>query len=302
MRCLIAPALALVLGIGHAVAADPAPKTFDPKDPISAVMTPVTLLRSNDFKGFYELMPAEDKAKAETEWKASQAKAAAGGDMGDQGQMAEFNAFLAKCLAPNAVETLYAEAEPKLADINPQEISQQLQMFSGMVPMMAMQQGGQQDPQKQQFVTALGGMMLGASQWILTAGLEDKAKLRQAITHLVAGAKGLGVKEVKELQALPLDQFLGRLGPVVKEMKAAAAIYDIQADPFLDSVKATAQGDGNERTLAVAFTAFGKPYTLPVKVELKDGHWVVSQKNAKAMSMGPMGGMGNDPAMPLDPK
>lgn len=310
MRRFIAPALALVLGMSAVVAADPAPKLPDPKDPTSAIMTPVALLRSNDFKGFYELMPAEDQAKAQAEWDKARTETAAGKaseGKDSEGKMAEFNAFMAKCLAPDAVDQLMLEAEPKLVDMKPDEVSQGLQMMGAMLPMMAMQgQGGKKaDPEQQQLMGAVGGMMMDASQWVLTAGIDDPKKLRSAIEKLVAGAKALGVKDSKDLQALPLDEFLGRLGPVVKEMKAALAIYDLQLDPLLDSVKATAKGEGNERSLAVSFKAFGKPYALPVKVELKDGHWMVSPKNAKGLPGGnPMGGDagGENPAMPMDPK
>ena len=54
----------------------------------------------------------------------------------------------------------------------------------------------------------------------------------------------------------------------------------------------------------MSFTAFGKPYALPVKVELKDGHWMVSPKNTKGFGGNPMGGDmgGENPAMPMDPK
>jgi len=305
MRRLIAPALALVLGMSSLVAVDPAVKLPDPKDPTSAIMTPVTLLRSNDFKGFYALMPAEDQAKAKAEWDKARTETAAGQE--SEGQMAEFNAFLAKCLAPDAVDQLMKEAEPKLADMKPEEVSQGLQMMGAMLPMMAMQgQGGKKaDPEQQQLMGAVGGMMMDASQWVLTSGIDDPKKLRSAIEKLVAGAKALGVKDSKDLQGLSLDEFLGRLGPVVKEMKAALAVYDLQLDPLLDSVKATAKGNGNERSLAVSFTAFGKPYALPVKVELKDGHWMVSPKNTKGLPGGnSMGGdLGDEnPGMPMDPK
>lgn len=303
-RILSATLLATCLWSG-AAAADAPKASIDPKAPESAVLIPVQLLRANDFKGFFDAMPAEDQAKAKAEWEAGRAK---------QGQdakgMAEANEFLAKLLAPGAVAALMAEAEPKLKEMNPQELSQGLQMVGMMLAMAQMQQpqdGKKQDPAAQAAMAALGGILTDASQWVLTAGLEDPAKCRKAIERLVAGAKALGVKDVKDLQALPLDQFLARLSPLVKELKAAAAVYDVQFDAFLDSVKAKGGGAAKEgkTPLEVTFTAFGKPYTLPVQVVQKDGHWVLSPDATKPLkSMMPaapgMGGEGMGMPLPTD--
>lgn len=307
MRRLLAPLLLAGLMAG-ASAADLKP-VADPSRPESAILLPVQLLRANDFKGFYDAMPAADKAKAQAEW----AKAASKEAEGKKGEhLDEINDMLAKLLAPNAVETLMAEARPKLAEMKPQEISQGMQMIGMMLAMSQMQQpqdGKKPDPASKAAMAALGGILTDASQWVLTAGINDEAKCRKAIERLVAGAKTLGVKDVRELQALPLDQFLARLSPLVKEAKAAAGVYDVQIDAFLDSVKVTASpAKEGKSTLQVSFASFGKPYTVPVEVMQKDGHWVVNPKAAKPLAgMLPMGGADADadevePAMPAAPQ
>lgn len=309
MRRFLAPLLVASLSAAT-FAADVKPVT-DPGKPESAILLPVQLLRANDFKGFYDAMPAEEKAKAQAEW----AKAAAKGGEGKKGEhLDEINATLAKLLAPNAVDQIMAEAKPKLAEMNPQEISQGLQMVGMMLAMSQMQQQGQngqkQDPTSKAAMAALGGVLTDASQWVLTAGINDEAKCRKAVERLAAGAKALGVKDVRELQTLPLDQFLARLTPLVKEAKAAAAVYDVQVDAFLDSVKVAA-GPVKEGKSILQVTAllFGKPYTVPVEVLQKDGHWIVNPKAAKPLAGAlPLGGMGADdadeaePAMPVAPQ
>jgi len=292
MRKICVPALLAVLTFGAAPvttlrAADTVEAAAAAGTPESAILLPVKVLRGNDFKGFYQLLPPEDKAKAEADWKKAQADRQAGAKPKDT---SEINALLAKLLAPDAVDQLMKETEPKLAQANPQELSQGLQMAAGFLPMMLGQPQPGQTPEQAKSKQALGAMLQGmltdASGWILTAGINDPKKLRSATEHLVAGAKALNVKNVEELQALSFEEFLGRLGPLVKEAKLAAGVYDVQVDGFLDSVKAVAKpalpgAAADERALDVSFTAFGKPYTVPVTVLKKGTNWIISPKNGE---------------------
>ena len=290
---LVPAVLALVAwGTAPVIMAADAPKPtiiagVDSATPESAILVPVRVLRANDFSGVYALLSPEEKTKAAAEWKKAQDQAKTGAKEKDVNQL---NELLGKLLSPTAVDDLFKEAEPKLATINPQETSQALQMAAGFLPMMLGQAQPGQTPEqtknKQALAAMLQGMLTDASGWVLTAGINDPKKLRSAIESLVAGAKALGVKNAAELQALPFEEFIGRLGPIVKQAKTAAGVYDVGIDAFLDSVKATATqaaagAAANERALSVSFTAFGKPYTFPVTVLQKDGHWIISPKNGE---------------------
>ena len=313
MRRFCIPVLLAVIAYGGTSpilsAAQVEPAVVATAAPEQAVLQPVKVLRGNDFKGFYALLPPEDKAKAEADWKKAQADAKAGGREKD---VSEINALMAKLLAPDAVDTLMKENEPKLSAINPQETSQALQMAAGFLPMMFGQPQPGQTPEQAKNKQMLGAMLQGiltdASGWVLTAGINDPVKLRAATERLVAGAKALGVKNVEELQALSFEDFLGRLGPLVKEAKAAAAVYDVQVDQFLDSVKALPKEGvagiaADERALDVSFSAFGKPYVMPVVVVKKGPSWVISPRNAEQFGamkqmMPGMGGGGDEGGMP----
>ncbi len=292
---LIVPALLTLAAWGvtpvvHAADAAPKPLVIagvDSSTPESAILLPAKILRANDFRGIYDMLPQEDKAKVTAEWKKAQEQAKEGGK---EKEIGELNQLLAKLLSPTAVNDLFAEAEPKLATINPQEMAQGLQMAAGFLPMMLGQAQPGQTPEqtksKQALAAMLQGILTDASGWVLTAGINDPKKLRSAIEHLVAGAKALGVKDSAELQKLSFEEFISRVGPIVKEAKSAVGVYDIGIDAFLDSVKATAApvAAGTvvaERALTVSFTAFGKPYSFPATVVLKDGHWILSPKNGE---------------------
>jgi len=320
MRCLLVPSLAAILALSVSlgaaetvvtpVIAAQAPAAIDPATPESAVLLPARVLRDNDFKAFFLSLPGDEQDKARTDWAAAQqaAKAAATGQPGAPNPQDGINAVLARLLAPGAVDALLAEAEPQLAQMNPQELSQGLAMTAGFLPMML---GGQQgaaakDPGNVKRIAALQGLLTDASQWVLTAGLNDKAKLKEALGHLVAGAQALGAKDFSELQALPLEDFLARLSPLIKEVKAALRVYDIEVDAFLASVTATADAPAadappGQRTITVSIKAFGKPYSFPLTVERSGQHWILSPSNA-APFKGPAGGgdEAGGPAAPVE--
>jgi hypothetical protein len=289
-------------------ATTPAPTTITASavgaKPESAVLLPVQVLLSNDFRGFYSLLPAADQAKAEAQWKQAQQQAKANGKQAD---LAEIDQTLARLLAPDALDSLTKEYEPKLNEVNPQDLSQSLKMAAMFVPMMLAQPQPGQTPEQAQakklLSDTLAGILTDASTWVLTAGVNDPKKLRGALEHLIAGAKGLGVTQVADLQALSFGDFLGRLAPLIKEAKLAAAVYDLQIDQFLGSITAKAAepaagASPDERTLTVTFTAFGKPYSFPVQVMKQGGAWIISPKNTESLNsmrgMMPMGGEGND--------
>lgn len=330
MRRLIAPSLiGLLAWSGTVVSAADAPPAPTPApaataagslataaaavvtaNPASAVLLPVQVLLSNDFKGFYTLLPAEDKAKAEAQWQQAQLQAKNGQRQSD---IADVDALLARLLAPDALDALTKEYEPKLADVNPQDLSQSLKMAGMFVPMLLGQPQPGATPEqikaKKLLSDSLASMLNDASSWVLTAGLNDPKKLRAALEHLIAGAKGLGVTKVADLQALSFADFLGRLSPLIKETKLAAGAYDIQVDQFLASITAVAAdpvaanpGPGaspDERTLSVTFNAFGKPYSFPVQVVKQGAAWIISPKNTEQLNamrgMMPLGG-GDDNA------
>ncbi|MBA2479357.1 MAG: hypothetical protein H0V44_01745 [Planctomycetes bacterium] len=294
MRIIFAVLAMLALTTVASSAATP----VDPASPEAAVLLPVQVLRKNDFKAFFASLPAEDQAKAQAQWKEAQVNPKAK-------DTKQFNDTMTMLLAPDAVDQLMAQAEPKLQEMDPQQMSQGLMMISGLLPMLIQQSQMQNqkagakpmDADMQKSIAMIQSLMNDASQWVLTSGINDPNKLRTAIEHVVAGAKALKVADAAEMQALQLTEFLDRLGPMVQEVKQALAVYDLQVDPFLDSFTAKSAGEGDKRVLTVGFTAFGNPYEMPVKVENKGGTWSVSPENNSGLNdlqkmMG--GGAGGD--------
>ena len=289
-RFLLTATIVTVAGV-TAPAADPV-VTVDPSTPESAVLLPVQALRANDYKTTYDALPADQKAAYDAKWKAQ-------GDTANPKDDAQFDATLAKLLAPDAVDSLTKEYSPKLAnpELAPEKLSQNLMTFSAILPMMAGAGQPGQPPAAggpmSALIPQLQGLLRDAAAWVPTAGINDTTHLHDAIAHIVAGTKALGFTSAKQMRALSLDDFLGHLGAATKEFKLAIGTYNAPVDTFLDGVTAKAEpGDGDHRILDVGFILFSKPYSAPVKVDKADGHWEISPDNKESMGgLGMLGGM-----------
>ncbi len=249
----------------------------DPSSPEAPILLTAKALKDNDFKQFFLSLPAADQAQAEKSWKDAQTNPAA-----KDGK--EFDDAMAKLLAPDAVDQLMTQVEPQLKAFDPQQTSQMMMMMSGFLPML-LQNGPDGKPKAltpelKHTITMLQSIITDAAQWIPTANVNDPEKLRSAFGHIVAAAKALDIKDTKALRALPLTEVLGRVGPLVKELKQALAVYDLQADDFLGSITAKSAGEGDTRTLTVGFKAFGRGYETPITVERQGTKWVLSKDNA----------------------
>ncbi len=317
MRRFLAPSLAAVLiagGVAPLSAADAgapgaaAAAAVSDASPESAVLAVAQVLRSNDLKGFFAKLPATEQAKAKADWVKTQEKMRANPNDPDAGS---FERMIDQLVAPDAEQKMLAEAEPKLHTIDPQELSQQMGMAAAFLPMMLQQPQPGMTTEQAKNRQALGGVLTGVIQdmagWVLEAGIDSPDKLKLAVHALAEGGKALNVKSGAELRALPFEQFLERMSPMLVHGKAAAAVYGIEVDKFLESVTAKASGTGDARSLQVGFTAFGRAHELPLPVVKKDGKWVVKEDAFGAFKQmlgggpgmgGPgMGGPGGGPDM-----
>ncbi len=251
--------------------------SVDPTSPEAAILLPVQVLRSGDAGGAVAALPEAQLAEAKAKWESSKTNATAS-------DTKEFDAMLTKILAPNAVDNLMKEIETKLAEFHPAEVQQKLNAISVLLPMLIPNDAKTQTAALKAQGAMLTTMIQDVAAWIGTAGLDDRAKIKTALTALVDGAKKTGITSAADLHALTFVQALGKLPPLLAGLKKSLSVFDLQVDNFLDSVKAVPQGTGDQRTLNVTFSAFGHSHTLPVEVEKKpDGTWQVSPKNAERL-------------------
>jgi hypothetical protein len=274
-----------------------AAQTPDPKSPEVVVAAATSLLQAKDMVAAFAALPKDLQDAMAAEYAANQKT------LVDPKKDRQFDDFLARMLADGAVEQIVADAKPGLEEYDPTQVTMQLQMGGGMLGMMLQKPApGQKkpDPVLAAYGQAIQGLSAAAAAWIPEADLASEEKLRTAAGHVVAAVKALKITTAAELRALPLNDLLGRLGPAVGELKAAATAYGVDADAFLASLKVTSVDKGADKALTIAFTAFDTPVSLPLDLERNPaGGWTIAKpfaaKFAAVFGGGMGGGMGSGP-------
>ncbi len=231
----------------------------------------VKALRGNDLAALYRALTSEQRRMSDNTWSIQAATPDADGDK-------QLNSGLGLLLSPTAVDLLVAQAEPDLATLNPQDLVIGLQQVGGFLALAGSQPKQPGDAPALDFI-ALQGFLADIGGWLPLAGINDAAKLRKAVEHVVAGARLLGVKNALEVRALKTEEVLHRLSAALAEVKAALLIYGLDANALLDSgsIAAAADGSGEQRSVTVGFTAFGHPHHIPVKMVRKEDAWTFAE-------------------------
>lgn len=269
--------LALLMTATLAVGAAETP--VQPGSPEATVAIPAQALRSNDLISLFKTVPAEKQAQMREAWKQAAVNATAQ-------DKAEFDEKFGMLLEDGAVDRLMMMVEPQLKQMNLAELAGGVQMVGGMLAMQVAQKDQAMGQTLQQFAMDL-------AQWLPESKLDDPVIMRKALTAVCTAAKAMGAKNSDEMLALPLDEFLTRLGGAVKEAKQAFTAYGIDVDGFLDSVAlSNVQGTGERRTAELGMTLFGKPYRFPVTlVQDASGTWTFDGSQLEQMApMMPFGG------------
>jgi hypothetical protein len=253
-------ALSLLVA-GWGTAADPAPAADSPE---SAILAPIQALRQNDVLAIFKALPDSDQQEAEKSWAENQAKPP--GSPED----AKVDQTLMMLGMPNAVDMLMLQVEPKLKEVDPNQLAFQIQMGAGMVGMMLAQK-----PEGMPFAEAIQGIATDLVAWLPKSGINDPAKAREALTQVVAAVNSYEIKDSAGLRALSLNEVLDRTGKALKQLKQGFAVYGCDLDAFLDSVEVKdVKTEGDKATGTLQFVVLGKPRTLPLKLVRKDGRWV----------------------------
>jgi hypothetical protein len=127
---------------------------------------------------------------------------------------------------------------------------------------------------------AYQGLISALGDWAAKAPLTDKDKATAFAGELSAAVEALGIKTGNDLTATTVSDLITKLGESVHHLKTGLALFELQADAALDTVKLSdvkpigSAGDTVSATLHV--TALGSDRTLALKFVKKDGHWNVA--------------------------
>ena len=265
----------------------PAPASAPAADPAAAFVSAwIDGLRRNDLAGAFRQLPPTRQAELTAGWHEGLARPDRFRDMlidRQVGALTDGNAaresarFLAGALGQFGRTALGERPTAPAPGADGQR--DRAAGFQGMLTANALSglvQAVLADGLETRQVDCLEGLFADSATWAAGARLDDPARHEAAATHLLAFGSALGVTTAADLGALDLPQLLTRAGSGLPALKQALAALGLDLDAALASATATGEASaGESRVVVLAFTAFGKPRELPLKLAPAGGGWSV---------------------------
>jgi hypothetical protein len=183
---------------------------------------------------------------------------------------AEFAEKLAKVTAPDAVDLLMAEIEPKLIEARPQVPGALLMGFGAMQMAVASPDSELTDEQR----AALESALPGIQGWATSTDFLSSSTLRDALTLLTDAARRSGITSIDQLKAMPLEDVLDRASTVLVAAKDAVRLYGIDLDAVADSLRVEVlKIDGSTARVRTTVTVFEVPVWTDHDLVLVEGRW-----------------------------
>jgi hypothetical protein len=261
------------------------------KDPVTATKDIAAALRANDFDRLSHIVvPPDLYTKLEARFKEEAAKRAKPTDE----ERKQFADGVAKFTAPDAEEKLFAEIQPKLAEVGPQ-IPMMVGMFGGIAG-QGIQQSTTMSPAEKTQATAI---LTAITKWATTAPLSDPAKAKEAIKVVVKTARDLKLTTLDDAQSLSFQQTMQKSGIFFGGVRSVLAVYGFDTDKMLASVDAKKKSEsGDTAVVTVTYTLLDTPVTSDVDMVKRDGRWYSADaiKNVENMLAKPVAAAPVEPA------
>jgi len=238
--------------------------------PEAAVQESVQLIKDGNFGGFWKhALPPADYTQMRADW----SQLHLDHRPITEAERARFTETMQKLTAPNAETQLYAELQPKLAQMQKQ-YQDQIPVMIGVGQAIASTGIAQSktltEAQKKQANDVLAALL----PWAQKAPWFDQAKAKQAVTVVVGTARQLDLKSPDELRTLDFDAAMKKYAQVFGGFKQLLAIYGLSIDDTLDSVKATTVNITHGHAhVQISYTLLGKPLSTDTQMVLVNGRW-----------------------------
>lgn len=241
-------------------------KNLAAKDPVTAAQNLSAAMRDNDFNRFTHIMvPPDDYTKLEQRFKDEGAKKPAPSPE----ESKQFADQIANLTASDAETKLFADIQPKLAQMGPQ-IPMGVAMMSGLAGQAIDNNpklGADEKTQAKAVLTAV-------TKWATTAPLSDPDKAKQAIHIVVTTARDLKLTTLEAAQKLSFSDTMDKIGIVVGGLRKTMAVYGFDTDKAFASVKVVKKSeDGDKAVVTVSYTLLDTPVTADVAMVKRDGRW-----------------------------
>jgi len=236
--------------------------------PEASIAIAVKALRDNNLAALFAAsLPPGEYAKFKADWNK---------DMNSEPVTEEdrkqFNETMTKLTAPGAEDKMFAEIKPQLDEFDKQQaqLPMMIAMGQGFAQSAIQQNKDLTDAQKQQVTQLLDA----TAKWAQTTKFTDPALVKSSIAIICKTARDLNLKSVDEARALTYEQGMQKAGVVLGGVKQVLAVYGLNMDKALDSVKVqTVATTGDTAKVKISYTAFDTPFSTDSDLVRVDGKW-----------------------------
>lgn len=216
--------------------------------PHETVERSVQALRNDDLAALLRISLPEGKyTEVKAQWEARKNEPISEEERQEYAQMMEM------LTRDDAVDTIMAQVEPQL-----EQARQQMPMFIGMfqgIAQSAITQNEDMTPEQrenaQEAVTAVAG-------WAQRTDLASPELAREAVTIAVDTANEIDLPTLDDVRALSFEEMLEKAGIMLAGFKKMLAVYDLDVNATLDSVRAeTVAQDGDTAKVRTTFDFLG---------------------------------------------
>ena len=241
--------------------------------PDASVAAAVKALRDNNISALFAIsLPAGEFAKLKADWSKD-----INSDPVTDEERKEFAEKMGKLTAPGAEDKMFAEIKPQLDEFDKQSAQQMPMMIAmgqGFAQSAIQQNKDLTDAQKQQ----VSQLLDATAKWAQTTKFTDQTLVKSAIAVICKTARDLNLKTIDEARALTYDQAMQKAGIVLGGVKQVFAVYGLNMDKALDSVKVeTVSSAGDAAKVKVSYTAFEQPFATESDLVKVDGRWYGKQ-------------------------
>lgn len=269
-------ALALAIAMAAGCNKDTPPQSVSPavvqqatETPDGAISVNAKLFKAGDFAALMQnVMPPAKFAELKAEW-ADKSKDEPITDEDRQ----KFSAMMSKLTAADAETSLFAEASPKLKELEAQyqaQLPMYVNMGRGFAQNIIQQSQDISDEQKRQAVEVVNAI----GDWAQSAKFTDQELLKQSTAIAVETARAMEIKTLDEARALDFDSAMKKGQIAFLGAKKILAVYGFALDSTLDSVKPTViSTSGDNAKVRIDYNLLGKPLSAESEMLRQDGRW-----------------------------
>lgn len=187
---------------------------------------------------------------------------------------AEFAEGLQKLIAPDAVDQLMAEIEPKMRERAVQSEGMILMGLGAMNMAVTSPDSDLTEEQRAMLKRALPGI----EAWVIETDFFSVDTLRQALTLVADAARRTGISDLDQIRMLSFEQLLAHGGRMLGAGKQAVKLYGIDLDAIVSTARMEVlEVEGDEARVRTTVTVFDAPLHFEQSLVLVEGRWYTKE-------------------------